>query len=176
KERGEDYPKPVDAGLSLLLVIRLEGNVVEIGVTQLNVRPLELGWQRLEGIRRAHGRERGAVQRLLPRVALDHRLVGRHAAVLHDSKREHNYAPLTKLDGPGHDCKPIALHRNINALEIAVEIHALIRREHLQAPVGRPSPASAPACTTAGKLAAPSYGPGTGRASGSQRVLNALVR
>src|SRR5439155_24953240 len=155
---------------------RVEGNVVEIGVTQLNVRPLELSWQRLEGIRRADGRERGAVQRLLPRVALDHRLVGRHAAVLHDSEREHDYAPLPKLDGPRHDGKPIALHHNIDALEIAVEIHALVRREHLHAPVVRPSPASAPARTTARKLAAPSDGPGTGRASGSQGVWNALAR
>jgi len=39
---------------------------------------------------------------------------------------------FTKLDRPGHDGKPIALHSNINALQIALEVHPLRIREHFQ--------------------------------------------
>src|SRR5260370_38656158 len=175
-ERGADCLEPVGAELSPWLVIILGQDVVIIPVTQLDVRALELRRQWLERIRSAHGRVCGAVQGLFPRIALDFRLVGWHAALPHNLECQHDYAFLTELDRRRHDRKPTALHRNINPLEIALEVHSLRIREHVHAAVRCSTTApAAPSATAAGKLATSPDRAGTGGPRSFQDVLNALV-
>src|SRR5258708_11725188 len=100
---------------------------------------------------------------------MNSRLIGWHTTIVHDCEREHDYAFLPKLDGCWHDGKPIAFHRNINALEVALEIHPLRIREHLHAAVRCSAAASsATPASSAGKLAAATDRAGTGHATGSQ--------
>src|SRR5260370_14484659 len=106
---------------------------------------------------------------------MNFRIVGWHTAIAHDSEREHDDAFLPKLDRCWHDGKPIAFHRNINALEITLEIHPLRIREHLHAAVLCSAASSATRTSSAWKLTAATDRAGTGHATGSQGILNALA-
>src|SRR5580658_2736793 len=120
--RVGDFQEPAVARSSLLLIVAVRRDVVEVGVAQFDVGPAELRRQRLEGVRGAHGRIGGAVERLFARVAVDDRFRAGYAAIPHNLERQDDYAFLTKLDGLGHHGKPVAFHRDVHALEIAAPV------------------------------------------------------
>src|SRR5690348_2570658 len=133
RAQAAGYRESVGAEFSLVPVVFIQRDVVEVRVAQFDVVALVLAGYRLKRIRSANRRIRGSVQRLFSRVALDDGLVARHASIAHDFKGQHNDAALTQCHRLRHDREPVALDGHVHALEIAGPVQSLRRGQHFQA-------------------------------------------
>src|SRR5208283_3413428 len=124
-----------------LIVWRLQ--VVIVSETQHDIFRLESGRKGLERIGPADGGKRRTIQRLFPRTEHLHRLPVRHRTTLQDTELQRYYSLVTQRYGGRHHRKPVLLHLYIHAVQVVVEIDALVIREHLNASVGTPLPTPA---------------------------------
>src|ERR1700729_3397573 len=105
-------------------------NIVEVGETQLDVRSFERRWQGFEWIRGADGRERGGIERIFSRGALEIQILGGKAAVAIDAEGDGNDSLIAEIDGFGHDGVPILFHFGDEPIDVAIEIDALGGRQN----------------------------------------------
>src|SRR5208283_1820456 len=125
-----------------LIVWRLQ--VVIVSETQHDIFRLESGRKGLERIGPTDRGKRRTIQRLFPRTEHLHRLPVRHRTTLQDTELQRYYSLVTQRHGGRHHRKPVLLHLYIHAVQVVVEIDALVIREHLNASVGTAMPPAPP--------------------------------